>query len=135
MLEERRAPGLGVGRRGVRTTVDTAAAHKRLEAMLADLDRSIAILKGEHPDPGVSRYDRHPADAGTNLSDADRAEASLDAMNRQRSTVAAALERIAAGTYGQCVDCAKPVPEGRLEARPDAARCVPCQAKHDRARR
>jgi RNA polymerase-binding transcription factor DksA len=119
----------------VRTTVDTAAARNRLEAMLTDLDRSIAILKGEHPDPGVSRYDQHPADAGTNLSDADRAEASLEAMQRQRSTVVAALRRITGGTYGECVDCAKPVPEGRLEARPDAARCVACQAKHDRARR
>jgi len=31
------------------------------------------------------------------------------------------------GTYGQCVDCGKPVPEGRLEARPEASRCVACQ--------
>jgi DnaK suppressor protein len=115
--------------------VDTAAARKRLEAMLADLDRSIAILKGEHPEPGASAYDRHPADAGTDLSDADRAEASLEAMQRQRTTVAAALERISTGTYGQCVDCGRPVPEGRLEARPDAARCVACQAKHDQAGR
>jgi DnaK suppressor protein len=103
--------------------------------MLADLDRSIAILKGEHPDPGASGYDNHPADAGTNLSDSDRAEASLDAMQRQRSTVLAALRRIVTGTYGQCVDCGRPVPEGRLEARPDAARCVACQSKHDKARR
>jgi RNA polymerase-binding transcription factor DksA len=27
------------------------------------------------------------------------------------------------------------VPEGRLEARPEAARCVRCQAKYDRMRR
>jgi DnaK suppressor protein len=46
-----------------------------------------------------------------------------------------ALSRIEQGTYGVCADCAGPVPEGRLEAKPDAARCVPCQAKHDRRRR
>ncbi|MFC6934425.1 TraR/DksA family transcriptional regulator [Actinomadura yumaensis] len=47
----------------------------------------------------------------------------------------AALARLDEGTYGQCVGCGKDVPEGRLEARPDAARCVTCQTKHDRAMR
>jgi DnaK suppressor protein len=115
--------------------VDAATAQTRLKGMLADLDRSIAILKGEHPDPGAFGYDNHPADAGTNLSDADRVEAALEAMERQRGAVAAALERIETGTYGDCVGCGKPVPEGRLDARPEAARCVNCQSKHDRAYR
>jgi RNA polymerase-binding transcription factor len=103
--------------------------------MLADLGRSIAILKGEHPEPGASAYDHDPTDAGTTMSDSDRVEASLEAMERQRAAVAAALKRIISGTYGQCVDCGNQVPEGRLDARPDAERCVACQAKHDKARR
>jgi len=115
--------------------MDTATAQTRLEGMLADLDRSIAILKGEHPDPGAFGYNNHPADSGTNLSDADRIEAALEALERQRDAVAAALERVAAGGYGDCVGCGRSVPEGRLDARPEAARCVNCQAKHDRAHR
>lgn len=115
--------------------MDTATAQTRLEGMLADLDRSIAILKGEHPDPGAFGYDNHPADAGTNLSDADRIEAALEAMQEQRNAVAAAIDRLRGGTYGDCVGCGKPVPEGRLDARPEAARCVACQTKHDRAHR
>ncbi|MBA9007485.1 MULTISPECIES: TraR/DksA family transcriptional regulator [Thermomonospora] len=109
--------------------MDPAAARARLEAMLADLDRSIALLTGE------SGYEVHPADAGSDLSDAQRVAASLEAMRRQRNAVLAALQRIAAGTYGRCVSCRRPVAEGRLEARPDAARCVTCQAAYDRARR
>jgi DnaK suppressor protein len=109
--------------------VDTATARTRLEAMLADLDRSIAILRSEHPERELS-----PADAGSGLSDSDRVEAALGSLERHRAAVDAALARIAAGTYGQCVGCGKPVPEGRLEARPDAARCVTCQTKHDRIR-
>ena len=115
--------------------VDTATARKRLEGMLADLDRSIAILKGEHPAPGTAGYEKHPADAGTDLSDADRIEAALEAMGHQRDAVVSAMERVMTGTYGMCVDCGKPVPEGRLEARPEAARCVACQSRHDKARR
>jgi DnaK suppressor protein len=103
--------------------------------MLADLDRSIAILKGEHPDPTAFGYDNHPADAGTTLSDADRIEAALEAMGQQRDAVAAALVRLAAGAYGECLGCGHQVPEGRLDARPEAARCVNCQTKYDRAHR
>jgi RNA polymerase-binding transcription factor DksA len=109
--------------------VDTATARIRLETMLADLDRSIAILKGEHPG-----REHSAADAGSGLSDSDRVEAALESMERHRKAVGAALERVVAGTYGRCVGCGRPVPEGRLEVRPDAARCVACQTKHDRGR-
>ena len=110
--------------------MDTATARVRLEAMLADLDRSIAILKGEHPGRELSA-----ADAGAGLTEGDRVEAALSSLQRHRAAVDAALARIAAGTYGRCLGCGKPVPDGRLEARPDAARCVTCQAKYDRAMR
>ncbi|MGR6964006.1 TraR/DksA family transcriptional regulator [Geodermatophilus sp. URMC 61] len=39
----------------------------------------------------------------------------------------AALERIAAGTYGVCVHCRAAIPAERLEFRPFAAACVSCQ--------
>jgi hypothetical protein len=34
-----------------------------------------------------------------------------------------------------CADCNRSGPRAAREAKPDAARCVPCQAKHDRRRR
>ncbi|MFI0483069.1 TraR/DksA family transcriptional regulator [Actinomadura sp. 9N215] len=107
--------------------MDTAVARSRLESMLDDLDRSIAILRGESPE-----RDSSAADAGAGLTAHDRVEAALESLERHRRAVAAALDRIVAGTYGRCVGCGRPVPEGRLEARPDAARCLPCQSEHDR---
>jgi DnaK suppressor protein len=41
----------------------------------------------------------------------------------------AALERIAAGTYGSCVHCSASIPEERLELRPYAGACVSCTAR------
>jgi DnaK suppressor protein len=38
-----------------------------------------------------------------------------------------ALSRFAAGAYGICADCGKPIPAARLAARPDAVRCRQCQ--------
>ena len=39
----------------------------------------------------------------------------------------AALGRVDAGTYGICEACAKPIPEARLEAVPEATLCVGCK--------
>jgi RNA polymerase-binding transcription factor DksA len=39
----------------------------------------------------------------------------------------AALARVEAGTFGRCVSCQAAIPVERLEFRPFAARCFPCQ--------
>jgi DnaK suppressor protein len=115
--------------------VEITVARKRLEEMRDDLDRSISILQGEHPAPVAGAgYPQDAADAGSILSEADRAEALLHSARSQRDLVLAALIRIEDSTYGRCVDCGGEIPEGRLDARPDAARCVGCQGKHARRR-
>lgn len=115
--------------------MDTATARKRLEEIRDDLDKSIGVLQGELPaDHAASGYPQDPADAGANLSEADRNEAVLDAARRQRGAVLEALKRIETGHYGTCTDCGDQLPDGRLEARPEASRCVRCQSKHDRMR-
>ncbi len=112
--------------------MDTATAGKRLEQARDELDRSIAVLRGEKPDGIVADAPQDPADAGTRLSEADRTEAVLASASSQRAQVLNALQRIQEGTYGTCVDCRALIPEGRLEARPEASRCVGCQSKRDR---
>jgi RNA polymerase-binding transcription factor DksA len=113
--------------------VDISTARKRLEEMRDELDRSISYLQGSEPLGGVG-YSRDSADAGASLSENDRTEAILLSAGSQRDGVLAALARIEHSTYGKCVDCAHEIPEGRLEARPDAARCVGCQGKQARRR-
>ena len=116
--------------------METTVARKRLEEMRDDLDRSISILQGERPGPVASAgYPQDSADAGSTLSEADRTEAILVSARGQRDEVLAALARLADNSYGLCVDCGNQIPEGRLDARPEAARCVGCQAKHARRRR
>ncbi|GAA3712484.1 hypothetical protein GCM10022224_092570 [Nonomuraea antimicrobica] len=98
--------------------------------MLADLDRSIGVIQG---DP-VAVREHSAADAGSDLTDADRARAMLTVATTQRQAIVEAIRRIEEGAYGRCVDCERTVPEGRLEARPEAARCVQCQGKRERRR-
>ena len=115
--------------------MEITVARKRLEEMRAELDRTISILQGERPAPlAGAGYPQDSADAGSTLSETDRTEAVLHSARGQRDEVLAALVRIDQNSYGRCIDCGNEIPEGRLEARPDAARCVGCQAKHARRR-
>lgn len=45
--------------------------------------------------------------------------------------VRAALVRLNEGSYGICIDCARPIDLQRLIATPSAARCMTCQEKFE----
>jgi DnaK suppressor protein len=40
-----------------------------------------------------------------------------------------ALQRLAEGNYGVCIDCGKDIPAERLEAIPESVRCIEDQAR------
>lgn len=44
-----------------------------------------------------------------------------------------ALQRLADGSFGLCVDCGVSIPTARLHANPTAMRCVGCQETLERA--
>lgn len=46
--------------------------------------------------------------------------------------IATARRRIAAGTYGTCIDCDAEIGYERLCAYPTARRCIRCQQEHER---
>jgi RNA polymerase-binding transcription factor DksA len=74
------------------------------------------------------------ARAGTTHDDDDVVETSQAFLCRRTEQLAdeirdleTALSRFAAGAYGICAECGKPIPAARLAARPDAVRCRRCQ--------
>lgn len=66
--------------------------------------------------------DRAADDSDAMLDDAELAQAA-----RERNDVLAALRRIGDGTYGDCLECGRPIPVHRIEALPTAALCAECQ--------
>ena len=111
--------------------MDTQTARTRLERTLAELDAATQTLsdEGAGETSELSHVTQHPGDVGTEVADNDRETAILEAGAGQREQVVAALRRLDEGTYGQCVDCGRPIPDERLEARPEVARCLEDQQK------
>jgi len=72
------------------------------------------------------------ADAGSKT--AERAHEISVAANARAGLLQAehALEQLEAGTYGICENCGNPIGKLRLQARPRATLCMPCQEKHAR---
>lgn len=115
----------------------TIDARQRLEAERRELLASIALKDAELATPVDDRGEdttasQHPADVASDLY---TREIALFADLTYREAVAgidAALARIEVGTYGTCVDCGSRIAPERLDARPQAARCLPCQIRVER---
>ena len=73
----------------------------------------------------------HPADAAGELLTAETDVSEIRYLRAELVGIDEALRRIHDGSYGYCVECGMPLDPGRLEALPQAARCVACQRRHD----
>jgi RNA polymerase-binding transcription factor DksA len=66
------------------------------------------------------------------LSEVAFAEVARDAAEVR--DINAAQARVAAGTYGSCIDCGRPIGKKRIEAYPTAKRCLEDQQRREKLR-
>ncbi|MCF3141142.1 TraR/DksA C4-type zinc finger protein [Paenarthrobacter sp. AR 02] len=90
--------------------------------LLAALRSDITSVNHARQDSNVD--DEHDPEGATIAFELSQASALLEQSQRGLAQIDAALERIAAGTYGLCAVCGVVIPEGRLEARPWTPVCV-----------
>jgi RNA polymerase-binding transcription factor DksA len=99
------------------------ATLERLAALRADFGGIVAASEGSNAD------DEHDPEGSTIAFERSQVSTLLRQAEAHLREVDAALDRVAAGTYGTCEQCGRPIPEGRLEARPVARTCVACAAR------
>jgi RNA polymerase-binding transcription factor DksA len=106
----------------------------KLEGFRGALTEELALVDRQLADHGVAE---DGIDVGVDDGFADSAQASaerseivgaIQQLIAHRAEVAAALERIDAGTYGICESCGRPIDIERLEALPSVRLCVTCKA-------
>lgn len=68
------------------------------------------------------------------ITEHDIALAISEHETQELANIDAALQRLAAGTYGQCIECGQDIATARLKAWPDVARCITCQQRAETAR-
>lgn len=105
----------------------TALLEERREALLIELTRIDGDLRTvrEAKTDGTDD-DEHDPEGATTSTQWSHATGLRSAVLSQLEEVDGALARIAAGTYGTCARCGRPVGAGRLEARPSAPLCIDC---------
>jgi RNA polymerase-binding protein DksA len=95
-------------------------------ALLAERERVHAELtETEVEAPGPMTYGSQAA-AASHVFEQQRDLALRDHNRQHLAAIDAALERLDAGTYGQCTSCRKPIAPERLEALPWTALCIDC---------
>ena len=102
------------------------SVQRTLEDRRDDLQAQVARLtKAPERGSGISfgkRVGDGTTEAVARLSDV----SVVDSLNASVEQVEHALERLAAGTYGTCESCGAPIPQARLDARPESTTCVEC---------
>ncbi len=96
------------------------------------IEDALRRLRIDEPDGELSNLDQHPGDAGSEMFERERDEGLADSLREELSAVERAEQRLEDGTYGLSVDSGEPIPDGRLEAMPQAERTVAEQARLQR---
>lgn len=103
----------------------------RAERLRDEVQRTRAKSLEENPG-NIAERARDPEDdafatlvVDTNLTEIER---DVDELRM----IDSALQRISAGTYGNCVDCGREIPLARLQAEPTAERDVECQELYEK---
>ena len=96
------------------------AARAQIAALTREFDQVVDASRQSSAD------DEHDPEGATIAFERQQVAALLESAQRRLADVEAALERRAAGGYGVCETCGRPIAPARLAARPAARTCIHC---------
>ena len=107
---------------GARARLDAERARvlERLAALTGDYDAVVAASLDTNAD------DEHDPEGATIAFERSQSGALVAQAREHLAEIDRAVARLDDATYGTCERCGNPIPDGRLEARPTARRCVAC---------
>ncbi len=99
------------------------------EALKTELEERLTVLQSRLASIKRDVTSSHSGDSAEQAQERENDEV-VDAIGNETAqsirVIQAALERIVAGTYGACDGCGEDIGRARLEAVPEATRCVSC---------
>ena len=114
-------------------TTQIQAFQSRLQQREQQLLQELADAKGEREQAQDAEDLPREPDANQTRESSDREVRHAEQLRDQHELqdVRAALQRIADGSYGECIDCGQSIALARLQAFPSAKRCIQCQTKYE----
>jgi RNA polymerase-binding transcription factor DksA len=115
-------------------TVDKDKVLARLRERtdeLAERRRKIRAAGEGMRDNELADYDQHEADTGTETLELELDETTRLILEAEARDVDTAQQRLEEGTYGTCIVDGEDIPPERLEAIPEAIRCIHHQKIYD----
>lgn len=120
----------------------THASHSRTPDVLRDAllaQRAELLARMAYERGGVigraqvaaEQYDTAASDNAQLRTERETQFAMNEHETAELADIERALEHMNQGGYGQCTDCAIPIPMARLLATPTALRCLACQSVHE----
>ncbi len=103
-----------------------------LESRMSGLNDEALRSTSDDQQGNLSNTPMHLGDASSNQYDQDVATNLLGTEREIGHEVAAALDRVEQGTYGNCEDCGREISHERLDALPYARHCIECSEKRQR---
>ena len=117
------------------TAAEVAEVRAELESEAISLRKEIDQSEYEIAErfgDSVSQAGDDEADASSKLAQREHDLALTQNARELLDQTEHALERIDAGTYGECESCGKPIGKARLQAFPRATLCVECKQRQER---
>jgi DnaK suppressor protein len=102
------------------------------------LDRKVSLQRVLQSNLKTFKQDYQPAvevveRASTDAAD-DLAAGLAEIESAELAQIDEALQRLEEGSYGECQDCGKAIPQKRLQFVPFALRCVECERRRETGR-
>ena len=110
------------------TKRQTEKVHQRLQEKLTEVTGNGALREEL-----VTDWSSDPMDQVQARQDLDLTVHAIDSTYKTRKAIETAMELLASGEYGICLDCGETINPKRLEAIPWTTLCVSCQEAHDLA--
>lgn len=98
-----------------------------VQAQQGQLRRDLEAIFAAQAD--VATDDEHDPEGATIAYERSRTAALLKQAEEHLAELALVLDRLAAGDYGTCESCGKPIAAERLAARPAARTCIICASR------
>ena len=124
--------------RGRRDDIDLHRFEQLLLEKKAEADKGFLDIKNHTFASSLkestgedSSDDQHPADLALATFEREKDLGLKEGLEISRVRISLAIDRVAKGTYGYCLRCGKPVPEGRLAALPETELCIECQKEEE----